>query len=416
MDYFIQYLEKKHIGNAKTRPFFAKWVRNLYKFINKRPGQPIQDSDIKSFINTIRLTHEDWQVQQAEDAIRLFIYFQNQPQPSPNTKSSADDRLWADAIDQMIALMRLKHLSFRTEKTYLTWMRRFYRYVKGTTPGNLNTKHVTDFLTYLAVDRKVAKATQNQAFNAILFFFRNVLQQDVDDLSKALRAKPKLRIPVVLSLNEIQLLFKHIYGTQGLMLQVIYGGGLRSSECARLRVKDLEFDRGCMAIRGAKGDKDRETLLPEALIAPLQSHLTAIKKVFENDRRNNVQGVSMPHALDRKYPKACQQWHWFWVFPSSKLSPDPRTGRILRHHTHVSVIRKAFKAGLKEAGIHKHANVHSLRHSFATHLLENGYDIRTVQELLGHASVKTTMIYTHVASKNRLGVKSPLDMIQNVQG
>jgi integron integrase len=215
-----------------------------------------------------------------------------------------------------------------------------------------------------------------------------------------------------LSVDEVQRLFHNINGTSRLMMQVIYGGGLRSTECARLRIKDLDFDRGCMIIRAAKGDKDRETLLPEVLVEPLKTHLINVKKIYENDQNKKVHGVYLPNALARKYPKACFEWHWFWVFPAGRLSPDPRSGRIMRHHRHVSVIRKAFKAGLKKAGIAKHANVHSLRHSFATHLLENGYDIRTVQELLGHSSVETTMIYTHVARKNRLGVQSPLDVIE----
>jgi integron integrase len=257
----------------------------------------------------------------------------------------------------------------------------------------------------------VAKSTQSQAFNAILFFFRHVFKKEIADLGNAIRSKRKQRLPVVLSVSEVLRLFENLNGTSRLMMQVIYGGGLRSTECMRLRIKDLDFDRGCLIIRAAKGDKDRETLLPEALIKPLKAHLIKSRKIYENDQSNRVHGVYLPNALARKYPKACFEWHWFWVFPAGRLSPDPRSGRIMRHHQHVSVIRKAFKAGLRKAGIAKHASVHSLRHSFATHLLENGYDIRTVQELLGHASVETTMIYTHVTRKNRLGVQSPLDLI-----
>lgn len=411
MDKFIQFLEKKRIVNAKKRSYYAQWVRNFYRFAGKGMHGPLQDKEIKQFLLSIMDTHHDWQVKQAEDALHLYSYFQRQPQTAQITKPTDTDRMWSDAVEQMVASMRLKHMSLRTEQTYLAWMRQFYRYVKGASPIDMNSDRVIDFLTYLAIERKVAKATQNQAFNAILFFFRHVLKQDIGGLWKAIRAKKRKRLPVVLSIEEVKRLFEHVNGVQRLMIQVIYGAGLRSTECVRLRVKDLDFDRGCMIIRAAKGDKDRETLLPERLTASLREHLSEVRKVYCQDQKNEVQGVYMPDALDRKYPNACRQWHWFWVFPSEKLSPDPLSGKILRHHKHVSVIRKAFKRGLNDAGIEKHANVHSLRHSFATHLIENGHDIRTVQELLGHASVETTMIYTHVASKNRLGVKSPLDVI-----
>jgi integron integrase len=412
MDDFIQYLSKKRIVDAKKRSFYALWIRNFYHFIHRQVGRPFSDDEMKRFLVAISDTHENWQVDQSKDAIRLYRYYLDRPKAAPSPQAPEIDKLWADAVDQMIVSMRLKHLSHRTEHTYITWMRQFYRHVKGAKPSDLNSKHVTDFLTYLAIERKVAKSTQSQAFNAILFFFRHVLKKDITDLWNSIRSKRKQRLPVVLSVSEVSRLFENLAGPSRLMLQVIYGGGLRSTECVRLRIKDLDFDRGCMTIRAAKGDKDRETLLPESLIGPLKDHLADVKKIYERDQSSKVHGVYLPNALARKYPKACFEWHWFWVFPSGKLSPDPRSGRIMRHHQHVSVIRKAFKAGLHKAGIAKHANVHALRHSFATHLLENGYDIRTVQELLGHASVETTMIYTHVARKNRLGVQSPLDAIQ----
>ncbi len=312
-----------------------------------------------------------------------------------------------------MSAMRLKHMSLKTEQTYIGWMRQFYRRAGAFQPNELTSDHVIDFLTYLAVDRKVSRATQNQAFNALLFFFRHVLMQEIGELWKSMRARRKQRLPVVLSTEEVQQPLENVHGLHRLKLQVIYGGGLRLSECLRLRIKDLDFDRECMVVRASKGDKDRETLLPEVLVFPLKEHLSKIRSIYDRDRLNDLHGVYMPDALDRKYPTAGRQWHWFWVFPSEKLSPDPESGLIRRHHRDPSVVRKAFKRGLKKAGIAKHANVHSLRHSFATHLIESGYDIRTVQELLGHASVETTMIYTHVARKNRLGVKSPLDAIKN---
>ena len=219
-------------------------------------------------------------------------------------------------------------------------------------------------------------------------------------------------MPVVLSQDELTRLFAAMHGATGLMAKLTYGGGLRSSECLRLRVKDIDFDRGCLIVRSGKGNKDRMTLFPERLHEDIRRHLEFAKALHAKDRRAGAPGVQMPGALDKKYLNAGKQWEWFWVFPSRKLPVDPRSGLIRRHHQHVTCVRRAIKRALKKAGIARHANAHSLRQSFATHLLEAGYDIGTVQELLGHSSVETTMIYTHVAVKNQLGVKSPLDTMK----
>ncbi len=269
MDKFIQYLEKKRIANSKTRSFYALWVRNLYHYIRKRPGEPLKDDEIRHFLASIAETHHDWQVQQANQSIQLYLHYQRQPATTYKNTPSGVDRLWCGAIDQMVSIMRLKHMSYRTEQTYISWMRQFYRNVSGVSPEYLTSDHVINFLTHLAVNRKVSKSTQNQAFNALLFFFRHVLKKDIDNLWKSLRVKKRQRLPVVLSATEVQRLLDNVQGLQGLMLQVIYGGGLRLAECLRLRVKDLDFERGCLVIRASKGDKDRVTLLPEALVLPL---------------------------------------------------------------------------------------------------------------------------------------------------
>ena len=362
MDDFLEFLSKKRIVTAKQRPFYAIWVRNMYHFLRHMPGSPVSDDDVNRFIATITDTHQDWQVQQAKDAIRLYRYFLDQPRAAPFARSSVIDKLWVDAVDQMLVFMRLKHMSLRTEQTYITWMRQFYRYVKAVKPLDLKSKHVTDFLTYLTIERKVAKTTQRQAFNAILFFFRHVLKRDIKDLSNAIKSKKGQRLPVVLSVDEVQRLFKCMDGIPKLMAQVIYGGGLRSSECMRLRIKDLDFDRSCMTIRAAKGDKDRQTLLPDSLVTPLKKHLSNVRRIYDEDKSCNAHGVYLPNALERKFPSACYEWHWFWVFPSIKLSPDPQSGKIRRHHMHASVVRKAFRSGLKKAKIAKYAKLHSLRH------------------------------------------------------
>ncbi len=264
-------------------------------------------------------------------------------------------------------------------------------------------------MTYLAVERKASVSTQNQAFNAILFLFRHVMDKKIDDISDAVRAKRNRRLPVVLTKTEIGRLFDQMSGINLLMAKVVYGCGLRLRECLRLRVKDIDFERDAVTIRSGKGDKDRETVLPESIKEKLREQLKKSRKIFENDRRKNVPAVQMPYAFERKSPNAGKEWAWFWVFPSARLSIDPQTKIVRRHHIFRSSLQKVIKqAGIK-ANITKRLTVHTLRHSFATHLLESGHDIRTIQDLLGHTDLNTTMIYTHVARKNRLGVKSPLD-------
>ncbi len=242
------------------------------------------------------------------------------------------------------------------------------------------------------------------------FFFRNVLEKDLGDIQDAVRAKRRRRLPVVLTQLEVEKLLGYLSGLQLLMGQILYGGGLRLNECIKLRVKDIDFERGCIRVFG-KGDKERETLLPAVVKEPLKQHLVDIKKLFDIDRQHDTPGVEMPYALERKYPNAGKEWGWQWLFPSSRLSTDPRSKIIRRHHTHSSILHRHLKKAALKAGITKKVSAHTLRHSFATHLIENGYDIRTVQELLGHSSLKTTMIYTHVAAKNKMGVKSPLDQL-----
>ena len=261
----------------------------------------------------------------------------------------------------------------------------------------------------MPLKRHVAKSTQNQAFNALLFFYRHVLDQEVGSINNVVRAKRGQRLPIVLSRDEVDRLLEKLTGTGLLMAKILYGSGLRSNECIRLRIQDLDFERGFINVRGAKGDKDRQTLLPENIIDELNEHLKKIRQLYENDRKANIVGVHLPGALDKKYPNAAKEWIWFWVFPSDRLSTDPRTNLVRRHHVSRDFIQKNIRKGVKKANLTKKVGSHTLRHSFATHLLEDGYDIRTIQQLLGHADIKTTMIYTHVAKKNMLGVKSPLD-------
>jgi integron integrase len=273
----------------------------------------------------------------------------------------------------------------------------------------MGAPEVEAFLTDMAVNGKVSASTQTQALSALLFLYRDVLGIELPWMDGLVRAKPSTRIPTVLSVNEIHRLMANLEGVYSLMARLIYGTGMRLMECIRLRVKDVDFDRHEILVREGKGGKDRVTMLPETLVQSLLEHLKKVRVVFEMDRKNDVPGVSMPDALSRKYPGASKTWGWFWVFPAPTLSDDPETGIHRRHHIYEQNLQRAIRLGVRKAGIAKPATTHTLRHSFATHLLESGYDIRTVQELLGHSDVSTTMIYTHVLNKGGRGVISPLD-------
>jgi integron integrase len=305
--------------------------------------------------------------------------------------------------------LRLRHRASRTEEAYLSWLRKYYIFLNGKAPYSTDSSHVKDFMTYLAVEKSVAASTQNQAFNALLFLYRYVLDKPIDGISDAIRAYKPKRLPVVLTKKEVNRLFACLSGTDLLMAKVMYGTGLRLSECLQLRVQDIDFGRDVVIVRMGKGDKDRVTIFPEILKPALRKHLEKVRAIHERDRKNEFPGVQLPHALERKYPNAGKEWIWFWVFPADKISMDPKTHIVRRHHCYKGSLNKAIRQARERANIPKRVTAHTMRHSFATHLLEDGYDIRTIQELLGHSDVRTTMIYTHVANMNKLGVKSPLD-------
>lgn len=312
-------------------------------------------------------------------------------------------------LDQVRDVIRRKHFSLRTERTYCDWIRRFILYHRKRHPKEMGETEITEFLTHLARDGLVAASTQNQALSALLFLYREVLQRDIGWLDKVQRAKRPARLPVVLTHDEARGVFLNLHGRHRLMAGLLYGSGLRLMECVRLRVKDVDFGYLRITVREGKGGKDRVTMLPVKLAKALERELGKVRAQHQEDIERGLGQVYLPNAVARKYPQAVREWGWQYVFPSSRLSIDPRTGQRRRHHTDESVLQTAVKRAVRAAGITKAATCHTLRHSFATHLLENGYDIRTVQELLGHKDVSTTMIYTHVLNKPGLGVKSPLD-------
>jgi integron integrase len=367
-------------------------------------------------------------------------------------------------------LLRLQHKSYRTERTYLGWVKRFLDFARTEEIAGRNSAKVTGgvdrqgatggvgtappagsavrasgvscaasagaprttspalptsgpgpvyirqttlvgFLSFLAVELKVSAATQQQAFNALLFLFRHVLRRDVEGLAQTIRARRTARLPVVLTAQEVHKLLDGLSGRHRLMLRLIYGAGLRLHECLELRIQDLDFESEILTVRRGKGQKDRRTLLPPVLHGELRRHLDRVRALYDEDRRQSLPGVPLPDALERKYPGAAREWSWFWVFPAPRHAIDPRTGRTYRFHAGATSLQKAVQSAVRELGFTKRATVHSLRHSFATHLVEAGYDIRTIQELLGHSHLETTMIYTHVAQRNRTGVVSPLQRL-----
>lgn len=312
-------------------------------------------------------------------------------------------------LEQLRDAIRRLHYSARTEETYVHWVKRFIYFSGKRHPAGLGATEVTAFLNYLARERDVAAATQNQALSALLFLYREVLRQPLPWLDELDRAKRPTRVPTVLTREEARRLLAAMQGTKWLMASLLYGAGLRLRECIKLRVKDVDFGYRQIVVRDGKGAKDRVTMLPSAVTDPLKGHLRAVKELHERDVRDGYGDVELPHALARKYPGAQYEWGWKFVFPSHKLSIDPRTGVIRRHHVYENYVIRGVARAARAVGIAKHVSCHTLRHSFATHLLETGYDIRTVQELLGHADVSTTMIYTHVLNKGGAGVASPLD-------
>ena len=312
-------------------------------------------------------------------------------------------------LDQVRDVLRVKHYAYRTEKAYVFWIRRFILFHEKKHPSEMNSKQIQEFLTHLAVERNVSASTQNQALNALIFLYKKVLNIDLTDPIEAVRARRPTRLPVVLSKPEAFKIIDLIPGESQLIVKLLYGSGLRLMECLRLRVKDVDFSINQILVRHGKGGKDRVTVLPENIQKPLQMHLKKVRAIHEDDCRRGFGHVNLPGALARKYPNASRQWAWQFVFPSRSLCKDPRSGEIRRHHLHESCIRKALKKAVTLADIHKPVGCHCFRHCFATHLLADGYDIRTVQELLGHKDVSTTMIYTHVLNKGGHAVRSPID-------
>lgn len=439
--------------SERARPFHAHWVR---QFFNRHPGRARRSLGIRElqrFLAVVRESPsmEPWQVEQARTALVLYyeqfrgialgdlsllepvpngsadevspdVPSDQVPQPRaihrvqsvPAPKNSPLPERRADMTalrNAVLEALRVQHYAFKTEKTYWQWIRRFVSYHHERRPSEMHAPEIHAYLSHLAINAGVAASTQNQALNAIVFLFRAVLKKDVGDFSDFPRARRGKRLPVVCSRAAIQRLLQTVDGVEGLVVRLLYGTGMRISECLRLRVQDVSFERNEITVRAGKGDKDRRVPFPASLHDALRAQLDWRRELFEKDRASDRHEVELPHALARKYPAAPYEWLWQYVFPADHFSTDPRSGRVRRHHLHEIRIQRALKVARARADIVARVTPHTMRHCFATHLLEAGQDIRTVQELLGHAHVSTTMIYTHVLGKGPLGVVSPLDTL-----
>ncbi len=417
---FQQYLLSRKLVPEKNAPYFAYWVKRYLAF--SIPLAKLDKTDIlQKFIEDLqsRQPLADWQLQQAREAVQLYTnHFlggktSDVKAVSGGASSNAFD---PDAVmANMREAIRIKHYSYSTERTYLDWVKRFFEYTAKVkevaireAPG---VDEIRDFLSHLAVSRNVSSSTQNQAFNALLFLFKSVLRIEIGDLSNTVRAKRGPKLPVVLTVEEVSRMLSLMEGTSLLMAQLLYGSGLRLMELFRLRVKDIDFGAGLLLILAAKGDKDRTTILPVGIRESIRLHLDEVKALHDRDLAAGLGDVYLPDALARKYPNAAKEWKWQYAFPSAKFSVDPRSGKVRRHHLSEKSIQNAVAAAVRKAAIPKHVTVHTLRHSFATHLLMNGVNIREIQELLGHKNVETTMIYTHVMRDMTTAPKSPLDLL-----
>jgi integron integrase len=317
-------------------------------------------------------------------------------------------------LDQTRERLRLKHYSIRTEESYVSWIKRFILFHNKRHPKDMGAAEIEEFLSHLAVKKRVAQSTQNQAMNAIIFLYREILKIELKEPIDAIRAKRPRRLPTVLTKKEALDVINAMAGTYKTMASLLYGSGLRLMECIRLRVKDIDFEMNQIVIRDGKGAKDRVTVLPQGIKTELQEHLKRVRLLHKDDLANGFGAVYLPYALERKSKNANRQWIWQYVFPSKSISKDPRSGIMRRHHIHESSLQRAITNAARLARISKHVTSHTFRHSFATHLLEDGYHIRTVQELLGHEDVSTTMIYTHVVRKGGMAVQSPMDKIESL--
>ena len=436
---------KQHGVEARHQEFYRAWVLSWLRFLKPKGFEEGNLEDVREFLKQMAGTgRKVWQIKQAEEALRILFQaveprswarvwpedlFQwpvgelgqgtaaetgREPVAGAERFAGRSDggecpEKYQGFLEQVEEALRLERYSYRTERTYLEWTRRFIVFTRPGSRRELNWEQAQEYLDYLTLVRRVSSSTLNQALSALQFVFRVVLKKRPGGSDGVKRPERRSRVPTVLAREEVRDLLAGMRGTGRLMAELMYGAGLRVLECVRLRIKDIDFANGYIVVRGGKGDKDRRVPLPKATVAGLKAQMAVARERWEKDRAMGVEGVFLPDALAVKYPNAATEWGWYWVFPAPNLSEDPWTKKIRRHHLSENGIQQLVKRSALRAGLTKPVTPHTLRHSFATHLLEAGSDIRTVQELLGHADVSTTMIYTHVLNRPGIVVPSPLD-------
>ncbi|MBI5100102.1 MAG: integron integrase [Nitrospirae bacterium] len=440
-DFWTKYFNcvlKSGIPESKSK-WYASWVKQYTDFMKGKAFPECSLEDVQRFLTYLsgKDRIQDWQMEQAKEAL-LIVYRDifcvswssqitalNLKNPFSKRNHSVSTGEYAKFQDELPRLennaahknifdrlrteMRFRHYSIRTEKTYEQWIRRFLQFNNMKSAEQIAAGDIKSYLNYLAEKRMVSASTQNQSLNALVFLYEQVLKREIGEIGDFTRAKRPKRLPVVLTRDEVNRLLNNLTGTYALMAGLLYGSGLRLMECIRLRIKDVDFEQKQILVREGKGQKDRVTMLPKSFLNPLREHIARVKELHEKDLSEGYGEVYIWPSLSRKYPNAAREWIWQYVFPADRLSVDPRTQKVRRHHIHETVLQRAVKRAAFKTGFTKRISCHTLRHSFATHLLENGYDIRTVQELLGHSDVSTTMIYTHVLNTPGLAVRSPVD-------
>lgn len=408
-EYLEQYKKLIEIDKKikkQHKPFYVKWVRLFIDFVSELNDDEFRiDNLVHNFTINLKANqkYQDWQVNQAIDAVHYFATLMNAGKTSATLSLNS-------AVQQMDEIIKLKHYSKRTGKSYIGWVKKLNQY-RHKNFNEYNSNDAKDFLTYLAKEKNVSASTQNQAFNAILFLFRNVLHKDLENMKDTLRAKRNRKIPTVLTREEVASFFKQMEGVYLLIVKLLYGSGLRLMECMTLRIKDIDFSSNTITVHSGKGDVDRVVMLPANIKPDLDRHIKQVEEVFVKDSELGHGRVKIPDALATKYPNAEREWIWQWIFPAKSYYIDEKNGKAYKHHMHESNIQKAIKNASIKAGIPKKISAHTFRHSFATHLLESGVNIRVVQELLGHKQIETTMIYTHVILEYKTRIKSPLDYL-----